>query len=245
MIETTHSNRSRVRQSVLLAIAGMTLLSACGSRATIDPATASTVSVAASLPDPELADMYAVERSARFGPGDTMTVAVLGAPDLGSDLVVDGSGYIDFPLIGQVEVAGRSAPEVADALEQRLGARYMRNPQITVIPKSLVSQQVTVLGAVTQPGRYAINGRTTLRDALAQARGISEIGAEKDIVVFRSVGGRKMAARFDLREINAGRLEDPMLFPTDRIFVATARNRQLLRDLAPLTPLTGIFYQIF
>lgn len=222
-----------------------TAIAGCAGKPTLDPARASVVSVAQSLPSPEQADIYAAEREVRFGPGDTMAIAVLSAPDLTGERTVDGRGAIDFPLIGEVAVLGLTPREVADTLEARLGERYLRNPQVSVSPKTMVSQLVTVLGGVSQPGRYAIDGQTSLRDALAQARGISEVGAEKDIVVFRTVNGQRMAARFDLGEINGGRMEDPLLFPSDQIFVATARNRQLLRDLAPLVPLAGIFYQIF
>lgn len=245
MVKFTASYRGLDGRALVALTIGAALLAGCSSRQTIDPESAGSVAVADVLPSPELSDMYAVERDVRFGPGDTLAVSVLGAPDLSSDYIVDGSGFIDFPLVGGIEVVGRTSREVASSLEDSLGARYLRNPQVTVNSKSLVSQQVTILGGVTQPGRYSINGRTTLRDALAQARGVSELGAEKDIVVFRTVGGQRLAARFDLREINAGRLDDPLLFPTDRVFVATSRNRQLLRDLAPLVPLTGIFYQIF
>jgi polysaccharide export outer membrane protein len=174
-----------------------------------------------------------------------MTVSILNAPDLSGDRTVDGRGMVDFPLVGEVAALGRTPSEFAGDLKSRLSERYLRNPQVSVSPKALVSQQITVLGGVAQPGRYPVQGNTSLRDALAQARGISDTGADKDIVVFRTVSGQRMAARFDLREINAGRMEDPLLFPNDQVFVANDRNRQLLRDLAPLTPLAGIFYQIF
>lgn len=229
----------------VLALAAAAGVAGCGSPATLDPARSTNVAVAQALPAPELADMYGAERDVRFGPGDTLSVSVLGAPDLSGDRTVDGRGMIDFPLVGEVAALGLTPSEVADSLEGRLGERFLRNPQVSVTPKAMVSQQVTVLGGVSQPGRYPIDGDTSLRDALAQARGVSETGAEKDIVVFRTVNGQRMAARFDLREINAGRMEDPTLFPSDQVFVATNRNRQLLRDLAPLVPLTGIFYQIF
>lgn len=217
---------------------------ACSQKPTLESATATDVSVVPALASPQLTDLYTTQRDPRFGPGDTMAVSVLGAQDLSGDRVVDGSGSIDFPLIGRVPVLGLTAGETASALQDRLSQRYLRNPQVSVIPKAMVSQQVTVMGGVTQPGRYVIDGRTTLRDALAQARGIGEYGAEKDIVVFRTVEGQKLAARFDLREINGGRMTDPVLFPNDQIVVASMRNRQLLRDLAPLVPLAGIFYQI-
>lgn len=218
---------------------------ACSQKPTLESATATNVSVVPALDAPQLTDIYAAQRDQRFGPGDTMTVSVLGAQDLSGDRVVDGSGTIDFPLIGQVPVLGLTPGETARALQDRLSQRYLRNPQVSVIPKAMVSQQVTILGGVNQPGRYLIDGRTTLRDAIAQARGIGEYGADKDIVVFRTVQGQKMAARFDLREINGGRMADPVLYPNDQIVVASMRNRTLLRDLAPLVPLAGIFYQIF
>lgn len=234
----------RARRAGLVALAATVAAGGCSS-STLDPANSANLAVAQALPEPELADMYAAERDVRFGPGDTLSVSVLGAPDLSGERTVDGRGMVDFPLIGEVAALGRTSSELAQTLEAQLGERFLRNPQVSVSPKTMASQQVTVLGGVGQPGRYAIDGSTSLRDAIAQAQGISEVGADKDIVVFRTVNGQRMAARFDMREINGGRMDDPLLFPNDRVFVATNRSRQLLRDLAPLTPLAGIFYQIF
>lgn len=219
-------------------------LGGCSHRAMIQPDAATAVSVTQALPVPSDADLYAVQRDTRFGPGDVLTVSVLGASDLTGEHTVDGRGMIDMPLVGEVTVLGQTSSEVAAALEQRLEKRYLRDPQVSVSAKSLNSQKVTLLGGVSQPGLYVIDGKTTLRGAIAQARGISEIGAEKDIVVFRTVNGQRLAARFDLREINGGRMVDPPLYPNDQVVVATDRNRQLFRDLAPLVPLAGIFYQI-
>lgn len=239
------SQSNTLHRATLAALALSAGVAGCATKPTLDPANASNLAITQALPAPELGDMYAAERDVRFGPGDTLSVSVLGAPDLSGERTVDGRGMVDFPLIGEVPALGRTSAELARTLEVQLGERFLRNPQVSVTPKAMVSQQVTVLGGVAQPGRYPIDGGTSLRDAIAQARGLSETGVEKDIVVFRTVNGQRMAARFDMREINGGRMEDPALFPNDQVFVANNRNRQLLRDLAPLTPLAGIFYQIF
>lgn len=243
-IFTTTGLGARQSSMCALGLALLIALAGCGQRSSLNERTATAVTVASELPVPETADLYTATRELRFGPGDTLTVSVLGAPELGSDHTVDGRGVITLPLIGEISALGRTPAEVARVIEEGLGRRFLRDPQVTVNPKAVVSQNVTLLGSVTQPGRYAINGSTTLRDAIAQARGINDVGSERDIVVFRTVNNQKLAARFDLQAINGGRMVDPPLYPNDQIYVGINRNRQLLRDLAPLVPLSGIFFQI-
>ena len=65
--------------------------------------------------------------------GDHLAIRVLGEPELTSDAyIVDGKGAIQVPLAGEFVVAGRTPSEVRDELTQRLGSRYIRNPQVTV-----------------------------------------------------------------------------------------------------------------
>jgi polysaccharide biosynthesis/export protein len=73
--------------------------------------------------------------SYKIGPLDVLDVTVFKVPDLNKTVQVKADGIITYPLIGEVPAAGKTAKELARDLAQRLGAKYLRSPQITVIVK--------------------------------------------------------------------------------------------------------------
>ena len=87
-------------------------------------------------------------------------------------------------------------------------------------------------------------GDSTLTQAVAQAQGLTDTAAAREVIVFRTVNGQRYAAQFDLAAINTGRMEDPAIYPNDRIVVGNDRNRAFIRELISLTPLAGVFYQV-
>ena len=67
---------------------------------------------------------------------------------------VDASGRISMPLVGTIDARGKTAGELAKAVEAALRGRYVRNPEVTVNIKSSVSQVVAIDGQVVEPGLY-------------------------------------------------------------------------------------------
>ena len=155
----------RVSAAALPFIA-VAALGACG-KTNFNPETASAVAVAGDLPEPSASDLYGQSRETRIGPGDKLAIEVLGVTDLERTLIVDGSGAIQFPLVGRVEALGQTPAELSRTLEQRLSAKYLQNPQVTVSVIEAVSQRFTIYGGVNQPGLYPVVGNATLTDAIS------------------------------------------------------------------------------
>src|SRR3546814_5911312 len=86
-------------------------------------------------------------------------------------LPVDASGNILFPLSGQVSVSGKTSTELSNAIAERLGERYLVDPQVSTIVSTSASQNVTVEGAVNKPGVFPLQGPTTLLQAMALSEG--------------------------------------------------------------------------
>ncbi|WP_341018697.1 polysaccharide biosynthesis/export family protein [Brevundimonas diminuta] len=195
------------------------------------------------MPDvlPQAAAQEAVQPSYRVGPFDLLQVNVFGVPELSGAAQVDGDGRLTLPLIGGMDAMGMTPPQLAMALEDAYGARFVRDPSITVQVTTPQSQRLVVSGAVKEPGIFPVQGRVTLTQAVAQAKGLGDYADQSNVVVLRDIGGQQAAARFDLREIEAGRMADPELAPGDTVIVDTARARRLIRDLAPLGTLFAIF----
>jgi polysaccharide export outer membrane protein len=178
----------------------------------------------------------------RIGVGDKLDVRVFQVADLSfEELVVDTSGNINLPLIGAVRSADRTAGEMSTDIAERLAARYLRDPQVTVTVKEAASQKITVDGAVTNPGVYEMRGSTSLLQAVAMAEGPTGVADLTKVAVFRSIDGRRSVAIFDLSAIRQGRALDPQVLGDDVIVVDTSRLSSALREAMGALPALAAF----
>jgi polysaccharide biosynthesis/export protein len=123
----------------------------------------------------------------RLGVGDAVRVTVFQQPDLTTETRITERGTIAMPLIGEVNVNGLTAAQAAAKIaSQYKSGKYLNNPQVAVALTTLRSRQVSVLGMVARPGRYALDDTSTrLSDVLAAAGGIAPGGAETVTVMRR------------------------------------------------------------
>jgi polysaccharide biosynthesis/export protein len=173
----------------------------------------------------------------QIGPMDVLDVSVFKVPDLAKTVQVSDDGTINYPLVGDVHASGKTAHQLERDLQQRLGAKFLRSPQVTVFVKESNSQRVTVEGSVKTSGVYSLKGRTTLVQVLAMAGGVNIDTSSGDIVIFRTVGGARSAARFDFDAIKAGKADDPELQPGDVIVVDTSSTKVALGNILKVLPL--------
>jgi polysaccharide export outer membrane protein len=173
-----------------------------------------------------------------LGPLDKMDIDVYGVEDLSrKELQADAAGRVSFPLAGTINASGMTTDQLAREIENRLRGRYIREPHVTVNLRQAVSQYVTVDGEVHEPGRYpAVQGMTLMR-AVASAKGLTEFARLSQVVVFRTVGDREMAALYDLRSIRGGAYADPPIYPGDVVVVGDSPGRRLFRDILAAAPL--------
>lgn len=188
------------------------------------------------LPSPNRGDLTAGDRPALIGPLDTIQIDVFNVPELGREIQVDASGRISMPLIGTVDARGKTAEELAAAIEAALRGRYVRNPDVTINIKSSVSQVVTVDGQVVEPGLYPVTNQMTLMRAIASAKGLSEFARQDDIVILRTVDNRRMAGLYNVDAIRRGLYDDPLIYANDVIVVGDSPQRRLFRDIVSLSP---------
>ena len=129
----------------------------------------------------------------KLGVGDAIRVTVFQQPDLTTDARVTDKGTISMPLIGEIKVAGMSQQDAAKAIAGKLkGGKYLKNPQVSVATTTLRSRQVSVLGLVARPGRYALDeSSSNLTDVIAAAGGIAAGGDER-VTVMRNGKAQKI-----------------------------------------------------
>ncbi len=178
----------------------------------------------------------------RIGVLDILSVRVFQEPELTFEqIAVDAAGRINFPFVGEVDAQGKTPIELSDELEQRLGTRYIRDPQVVVGVVSSAGQRVTVDGQVNQPGVYEVAGSSSLVEAVARAQGTTDTAVEDEVVVFRQVEGQRFGAVFDLKAIREGRVPDPEILGGDRIVVGFSATKGLYRDILRAAPLLNAF----
>ncbi len=179
----------------------------------------------------------------RIGPLDVLKITVFQEPDLSLEEVpVDASGNILFPLIGQVSVTGKTSTELSSLIGERLGERYLVDPQVSTIVSSSATQNVTVEGAVKKPGVFPLQGPTTLLQAMAMAEGPTQTAKLGEIIVFRRKQDGVYAAQFNLDDIRKGRADNPEILGSDIVVVGNSFAKQLFRDFMQLSPILATVF---
>jgi polysaccharide export outer membrane protein len=175
----------------------------------------------------------------KIGPMDVLDISVFKVPDLSKQVQVGQDGLINFPLVGELSAAGKTAHELERELTQKLGAKYIQSPQVGVFVREYNSQRVTVDGSIKHPGVYTLKGHTTLVQVLAMADGVDMSVASGEVVVFRRIDGKRSAARFDVAAINDGTVEDPELYPGDVVVVDTSAGKSALQAFLKVLPVAA------
>ena len=146
---------------------------------------------------------------------------------------------MNLPLVGEVPAAGKTAQEVERDLTARLGAEYLKDPQVTVSVKEYNSQHVTVTGAVNKPGVYPLRGSTTLMDVVASAGGFETDTSDSTVLVLTENNGKRSAATFNVSAIQNGQAEDPTLQAGDKIVAGKSAIKTVFNTLLKAEPIAG------
>lgn len=163
-----------------------------------------------------------VEITSTLVPGDAFEIRVFGEEDIGGNFQVQEDGTIDFPLLGRVEVVGKTQGEVAKLLESRLGDGYLREPQVTVVLTSRENLEVSVLGEVETPGTLPFVEQMTIVQAISNAGGVTDVAHERRVKLTRKTPEGPRTFEVSIKAITEGREPDILLQPGDIIFVPEA-----------------------
>lgn len=153
------------------------------------------ISIMVNTPDPKLTNLFNLpQTSQRIG--QQSSTASSGSGNL-SGYTVDSEGFINFPIMGKIEVAGLTREEIAERITRELIDRELvKDPVVTV---EYMNLHFAVLGEVSNPGRYFIDrDRPTLLDALSQAGDLTIQGRRDNILVLREEGGKQVPHRINL-----------------------------------------------
>lgn len=220
----------------IASLLAVSLLAGCGSRPQLTSTPTLQVYAGNELPSPSGEDLVGETRPYLIGPFDRLSIDVYGVPDLSKQVQADAAGMIQLPLIGQVKASNQTSIQLAEVIESKL-ARYVRQPDVSVNVTESVSQVLTVEGQVASPGLYPVVGKMSLLRAVALAKGTTEFAKLDDVVIFRTVGGQRMAALYNLRAIRSGQYDDPEVYANDVVVVGDSQARRMFKDILSTTPL--------
>jgi len=193
------------------------------------------------LAAPDEVRFQTLESNYRIAPMDKLAVKVFKMDDLSGDYDVDLAGNISLPLIGQVQAANLTTAQLDEQLTQKLGAKYLEHPDVSVAIKASTAHVVTIDGAVREGGSFNVAGPISLIQAVAMAKGTTEDANARRVAVFRTIGGQRQAAAFDLTAIRRGQSPDPQIFPGDIVVVDGSSVKATQRAILQTIPLLSIF----
>ena len=193
------------------------------------------------LAAPDAPNFATLETNYKIAPMDKLGIKVFKMDDLSGDYDVDLAGNISLPLIGEIKAANLTTAQLDDELTQKLGAKYLEHPDVSVAIKASTAHVVTVDGAVKEGGSFPVGGPISLIQAVAMAKGTDEDANPRRVAVFRTIGGQRQAAAFDLTSIRRGQSPDPPIYPGDIIVVDGGSVKSKTKQILQAIPLLAIF----
>lgn len=223
------------RLKLAAAAASLLALVACADKA------GGPIAYNVALAPPDQPRVLSIEQNYRIAPLDTLTVSIFRQKELSGDYEVDLTGRINMPLVGAIEAAELTADQLDQRITQAYNTRYLVNPDVAVGIKASTRRSVTVDGAVKQSGTFPVNGSLSLLQAVALSGGGSEDSNLRRVAVFRTIGGQRQAAAFDLLAIRRGQAPDPSIYPGDIVVVDGSRIKALQKQILGGLPILSIF----
>lgn len=140
----------------------------------------------------------------QIGPEDLLEIAVWREKDLQREVLVRPDGWLTFPLVGNVQAAGKTPLQLQTEITARL-KKYIPDPVVTVTVKKIQGLKVFVIGKVGKPGEYVVGRYVDVIQALTLAGGLTPFAKESDIRILRKQGGREQVIPFDYSAVKKGR----------------------------------------
>jgi polysaccharide export outer membrane protein len=176
-----------VRVAIVVAVVPNALL--CTSAAAQSPP-----SQAAAAADPS---------SYRVGPEDLLEISVWREDALKKEVLVRPDGGMSYPLIGEVQAAGKTVLDIRNEIAKRL-EKFLAEPVVSVAVVRIGSQKIYVLGKVTKPGSYPVGQYVDVLQALSIAGGLAPFADANEIRVMRRQGERTAVMPFEYERVIRG-----------------------------------------
>ena len=155
--------------------------------------------------------------------------------------VVDNDGYIDFPVLGPIKVAGLTRWELSELIKNKL----LNDGLLTdaVVTVEFMNFKVSVIGEVNAPGTYSLqNDKVTILQAISLARDLTIFGQRENVCVIREREGERVIYEINLCDVSMFNSPAYYLQQNDVVYVqpSEVKARQSTTDDKALR-MTSIF----
>jgi polysaccharide export outer membrane protein len=141
---------------------------------------------------------------------------------LESRLRIGANGNTTFPLLGTINLGGKTLEDATTQIRDLLAQDYLVNPQVTLTILEYAKRRFTVLGQVQKPGTFEIPSEESvdLLEAIAMAGGFTRLANTAKIIITRTIGGKKSTFVLDAKAITSdGNTSQVTVHPEDTITV--------------------------
>ena len=138
-----------------------------------------------------------------IGSEDVLDISVWKEADLQSKVVVRPDGRISFPLVGEVQAAGRSLEDLQQDITQRL-KKYIPDPVVTVLIDKVAGYKIYVIGQVKNSGQYVVGQYLDVMQALALAGGLTPYADANKVKILRRENGVQKVIPFEYADVEKG-----------------------------------------
>jgi polysaccharide export outer membrane protein len=155
-----------------------------------------------------------------IGADDVLNVVFWRDKEMSSEVTVRPDGKISLPLLNDIQAIGLSPAQLGQKLEEE-AKRYIEDPNVTVVVKTINSRKVSITGEVAKPGTYPLTSPTTVLQLIAMAGGLGEYADSKNIVIIRNENGKQIGYPFNYKTIKSrkGLAQNIELKPGDTVVV--------------------------
>jgi polysaccharide export outer membrane protein len=155
-----------------------------------------------------------------LGPEDILEISVWKDEALTKQVVVRPDGWISFPLIGDIQAAGRTVEELRQEIQTRIKT-YVPDAPVTVMVMKVGSPKVYVVGKVAKPGVYIMGEPMRVMQVLAVAGGATPFADKNSILIIREENNKQVVYKFNYDKVSKGKeLEQNInLKPGDTVVV--------------------------
>lgn len=155
-----------------------------------------------------------------IGPGDVLGVQFWREAEMSGDVTVRPDGRITLPVIGEIQAAGLRPEALKDQI-LAAASKFMTDPNVAIVIRTINSRKVFITGRVTTPGAHLLVAPLTVLQAIALAGGLTEYADSKNITILRNENGEVRSLKFNYKDVSKGRnlSQNIQLLPGDTVVV--------------------------
>jgi polysaccharide export outer membrane protein len=139
----------------------------------------------------------------KVGPEDVLEVSVWKEEGLKKELLVRPDGGASYPLVGEVQAAGKTVLELREEIGKRL-EKFIPDPVVSVAILKVGSHRIYVIGKVQKPGDFPVGRYIDVLQALSMAGGLTPFADANAIRVMRREGDKQVIIPFEYNRVVRG-----------------------------------------